>query len=74
MLMPRNEEAAQYLTTLKQYEHKSADPIKERIHQTYHNQLDHVLTSGRKVNKSNVEALAAQFGVGTGFCRRKDRR
>ncbi|EJT45170.1 hypothetical protein A1Q1_06487 [Trichosporon asahii var. asahii CBS 2479] len=45
-----------------QYEHKSADPIKERVHQTYHNQLDHVLTSGRKVNKSNVEALAAQFG------------
>ncbi|GMK57109.1 hypothetical protein CspeluHIS016_0309490 [Cutaneotrichosporon spelunceum] len=57
-----NEEAAQYLTTLKAYEHKSADTLKEKVHQTYPSQLEHVLTSGRKVNKSNAEAIAAQFG------------
>ncbi|BEI92078.1 uncharacterized protein CcaverHIS019_0408980 [Cutaneotrichosporon cavernicola] len=57
-----NEEAAQYLTTLKAYEHKSADTLKEKVHQTYPSQLQHVLTSGRKVNKSNAEAIAAQFG------------
>ncbi|BEJ15144.1 hypothetical protein CspHIS471_0409110 [Cutaneotrichosporon sp. HIS471] len=57
-----NEEAAQYLTTLKAYEHKSADTLKEKVHQTYPSQLQHVLTSGRKINKSNAEAIAAQFG------------
>ncbi|CAK9779920.1 hypothetical protein CC85DRAFT_297906 [Cutaneotrichosporon oleaginosum] len=57
-----SEEAAQYLTTLKAYEHKSADTLKEKVHQTYPSQLEHVLTSGRKVNKSNAEAIAAQFG------------
>ncbi|KAL7421037.1 ssDNA endonuclease and repair protein rad10 [Cryptotrichosporon argae] len=57
-----NEEAAQYLTTFKAYEHKSADTLKERVHQTYPHQLEHVLTSGRKVNKSDTEALAAAFG------------
>lgn len=61
----RNEEAAQYLTTLKAYEHKSADSLKEKVHQTYRSQLEHALTSGRKVNKSNAEAIAAQFGVRT---------
>ncbi len=61
--MLSNEEAAQYLTTLKAYEHKSADTLKEKVHQTYPSQLEHVLTSGRKVNKSNAEAIAAQFGV-----------
>ncbi|WOO83721.1 DNA excision repair protein ERCC-1 [Vanrija pseudolonga] len=58
-----NAEAAQYLATFKAYEHKSADSLKEKVHQTYPAQLEHVLTSGRKVNKSNAEALAAQFGA-----------
>ncbi|WRT69257.1 uncharacterized protein IL334_006241 [Kwoniella shivajii] len=57
-----NEEIAQYLTTFKSYEHKSADTLKERIHQSYHDQLQHVLTSGRKVNKTDADNLAAQFG------------
>ncbi|RSH85940.1 ssDNA endonuclease and repair protein rad10 [Apiotrichum porosum] len=57
-----NEEAAQYLTTLKAYEHKSADSLKERVRQTYQEQLEHVLTSGRKVNKANAETLSATFG------------
>ncbi|OCF40583.1 DNA excision repair protein ERCC-1 [Kwoniella heveanensis CBS 569] len=57
-----NEEVAQYLTCLKAFEHKSADSLKERVQQTYHDQLQHVLTSGRKVNKTDADNLAAQFG------------
>ncbi|EIW67055.1 hypothetical protein TREMEDRAFT_23521, partial [Tremella mesenterica DSM 1558] len=57
-----NEEVAQYLTTFKAFEHKSADTLKERVHQTYHDQLQHVLTSGKKVNKTDADNLAAQFG------------
>ncbi|OCF56284.1 DNA excision repair protein ERCC-1 [Kwoniella mangroviensis CBS 10435] len=57
-----NDEIAQYLTCFKSFEHKSADSLKERIQQTYHDQLQHVLTSGRKVNKTDADNLAAQFG------------
>ncbi|WVW79555.1 hypothetical protein I302_101524 [Kwoniella bestiolae CBS 10118] len=57
-----NEEIAQYLTCFKSFEHKSADSLKERVQQTYHDQLQHVLTSGRKVNKTDADNLAAQFG------------
>ncbi|KAK8844150.1 hypothetical protein IAR55_006944 [Kwoniella newhampshirensis] len=57
-----NEEVAQYLTCFKAFEHKSADTLKERVQQTYHDQLQHVLTSGRKVNKTDADNLAAQFG------------
>lgn len=59
----RNEEVAQYLATFKAYEHKSADTLKERVHQSYHEQLQHALTSGRKVNKTDADNLASQFGV-----------
>ena len=37
--------------------------LKEKVHQTYAKQLEHVLISGKKVNKTDVENLAAQFGV-----------
>ncbi|TYJ59104.1 hypothetical protein B9479_000093 [Cryptococcus floricola] len=57
-----NEEIAQYLVTFKQFEHKSADMLKERVQQTYHDQLQHVLTSGKKVNKTDADNLAAEFG------------
>ncbi|WWC63816.1 uncharacterized protein I303_106421 [Kwoniella dejecticola CBS 10117] len=57
-----NEEIAQYLVCFKSFEHKSADSLKERVQQTYHDQLQHVLTSGRKVNKTDADNLAAQFG------------
>ncbi|KAK4689383.1 DNA excision repair protein ERCC-1, partial [Tremellales sp. Uapishka_1] len=57
-----NEEVAQYLITFKESENKSADVLKERIHQTYPNQLQHVLTSGKKVTKNDAEVLASQFG------------
>lgn len=58
-----NEEVAQYLVTFKQFEHKSADTLKERVQQTYHDQLAHVLTNGKKVNKTDADNLAAEFGV-----------
>ncbi|WVR08906.1 hypothetical protein IAU60_005965 [Kwoniella sp. DSM 27419] len=57
-----NEEVAQYLTCFKAFENKSADTLKERVQQEYHDQLQHVLTSGRKVNKTDADNLAAQFG------------
>ena len=65
LLIPvlRNDEVAQYLTTLKTYEHKSDDSLKEKVHQEYHDQLQHVLTSGKKVNKTDADNLASQFGV-----------
>jgi DNA excision repair protein ERCC-1 len=58
-----NEEVAQYLVSFKQQETSSAHILKEKIHQTYHNQLAHVLTSGKKVNKTDADNLASQFGV-----------
>lgn len=60
---PSNEEVAQYLTTFKSYEHKGGDSLKERVHQSYPDQLQHVLTSGKKVNKADSTNLASQFGV-----------
>ncbi len=61
--MHRNEEVAQYITTFKAYEHKGDETLKERIHQSYHEQLQHVLISGKKVNKTDADNLASQFGV-----------
>ena len=58
-----NEEVAQYLTTFKAYEHKGDETLKERVHQSYHEQLQHVLISGKKVNKTDADNLASQFGV-----------
>ncbi|ORY24194.1 restriction endonuclease type II-like protein [Naematelia encephala] len=57
-----NDEVAQYLSTFKAYEHKGDETLKERIHQAYPDQLQHVLTSGKKVNKTDAENLASQFG------------
>ena len=61
--VPSNEEVAQYLVSFKQQETSSAHVLKEKIHQTYHNQLSHALTSGKKVNKTDADNLASQFGV-----------
>jgi DNA excision repair protein ERCC-1 len=71
-----NEEVAQYLTTFKTYEHRGGDSLKEPIHQTYTEQLAHVMTSGKKVNKTDTDNLASQFGVSValslGFDRNAD--
>lgn len=59
----RNDEVAQYLTTFKSYEHKGDETLKEPIHQSYSEQFFHVMTSGKKVNKTDATNIASQFGV-----------
>jgi hypothetical protein len=59
----RFEEAGHYLTTLKHFEHKPPDMIKERVDKDYHSILRTALTSISKVNKTDVETLRTSFGV-----------
>ncbi|KAG5353786.1 DNA excision repair protein ERCC-1 [Termitomyces sp. J132] len=56
------EEAGHYLATLKQFEHKPPDMIKERIDKDYNSILRTALTSISKVNKTDVETLRTSFG------------
>ncbi|KAK0226020.1 DNA repair protein rad10 [Armillaria fumosa] len=56
------EEAGHYLSTFKQFEHKSPDLIKERADKDYISMLRTSLTSISKVNKTDVETLRASFG------------
>jgi DNA excision repair protein ERCC-1 len=62
-----NDEVAQYVAQFKIYEHKSADTLKEKVHQRYQEQLQHVLTTGKRVNKTDANNLASQFGVSLPF-------
>lgn len=48
---------------MKKFEHKSANILKEKVHQSYPSQLHHVLTSGKKVSKTDASNLSSQFGV-----------
>ncbi|KAK0461170.1 restriction endonuclease type II-like protein [Desarmillaria tabescens] len=57
------EEAGHYLSTFKQFEHKSPDLIKERADKNYISMLRTSLTSISKVNKTDVETLRSSFGV-----------
>ena len=59
----RFEEAGHYLTTLKQFEYKPPDIIKERVDKDYHSILRTALTSISRVNKTDVETLRTSFGV-----------
>lgn len=59
----RLDEAGLYLSTFKQYEHKSPDMIKERVDKTYDAILRTALTSISKVNKTDVETLRTSLGV-----------
>ncbi|KAG5648503.1 hypothetical protein DXG03_003114 [Asterophora parasitica] len=56
------EEAGHYLSTLKQFEHKPPDMIKERVDKDYNAILRTALTSISKVNKTDVETLRTSFG------------
>ncbi|KAK0212745.1 restriction endonuclease type II-like protein [Desarmillaria ectypa] len=56
------EEAGHYLSTFKQFEHKSPDLIKERADKDYISMLRTSLTSISKVNKTDVETLRSSFG------------
>ena len=58
-----NDEAGQYITTFKQFEHKPPDLIKERVDKDYDSQLRTALTSINKVNKTDVETLRTSLGV-----------
>ncbi|KAG5639406.1 hypothetical protein H0H81_002938 [Sphagnurus paluster] len=60
---PRFDEAGHYLSTLKQFEHKPPDMIKERVDKDYNSILRTALTSISKVNKTDVETLRTSFGV-----------
>ncbi|CAK5281747.1 unnamed protein product [Mycena citricolor] len=56
------DEAGHYLSTLKQFEHKPPDLIKERVDKDYDSLLRASLTSISKVNKTDVESLRTAFG------------
>ncbi|KAF7376223.1 DNA excision repair protein ERCC-1 [Mycena sanguinolenta] len=56
------EEAGHYLSTFKQFEHRSPDLIKERVDKDYDSILRSTLTSISKVNKTDVETLRTSFG------------
>ncbi|KAL4065681.1 restriction endonuclease type II-like protein [Scleroderma yunnanense] len=56
------EEAGQYITTFKQFEHKPPDLIKERVDKDYASTLQTALTSINKVNKTDVETLRTSLG------------
>ncbi|KAF8530569.1 restriction endonuclease type II-like protein [Hysterangium stoloniferum] len=57
------DEAALYLTTFKQYEHKPPDLIKERVEKDYNSILRSALTSIKSINKTDVETLRSNCGV-----------
>jgi DNA excision repair protein ERCC-1 len=57
------EEAARYLETLKAYENKPADLIRERYEDDYLGRVTEVLTSVRTINKTDIMNLLSTFGV-----------
>lgn len=57
-----SEEAARYVETLKAYEHKSPEAIREKTDADYVSRLTGALTSVRGVNKVDAATLGANFG------------
>ncbi|KAL5225780.1 hypothetical protein ABZP36_012419 [Zizania latifolia] len=56
------EECGRYLETIKVYENKPADSIREHMDNDYLSRLTHALTSIRHVNKTDVITLGSSFG------------
>ncbi|XP_066386796.1 DNA excision repair protein ERCC-1-like isoform X3 [Miscanthus floridulus] len=56
------EECGRYLETIKVYENKPADIIREHMDNDYLSRLTHALTSIRHVNKTDVVTLGSSFG------------
>eukprot|EP00842_Homolaphlyctis_polyrhiza_P004593 jgi/Hompol1/5134/HPOL_004173-RA len=56
------EEAARYIETLKAYENKPHDLIKERVDDTYFSKLTSALTHIKSVNKTDVVTLSSSIG------------
>ncbi|WOL10600.1 DNA excision repair protein ERCC-1 isoform X1 [Canna indica] len=61
------EECGRYLETLKVYENKPSDNIREQTHTDYLSRLNHALTSIRHVNKTDVVTLGSTFGSLSGI-------
>ncbi|KAJ2349248.1 ssDNA endonuclease and repair protein rad10 [Coemansia sp. RSA 2671] len=56
------DEAGRYIETLKAFEHRQPDIIKERVEDTYMARLSNSLTSIKSVNKTDVLTLSSNFG------------
>ncbi|KAG1354549.1 DNA excision repair protein ERCC-1 [Cocos nucifera] len=56
------EECGRYLETIKVYENKPADSIREQMDTDYLSRLTHALTTVRHVNKTDVVTLGSAFG------------
>ncbi|KAF8722339.1 hypothetical protein HU200_022630 [Digitaria exilis] len=56
------EECGRYLETIKVYENKPADNIREHMDNDYLSRFTHALTSIRHVNKTDVVTLGSSFG------------
>lgn len=56
------EECGRYLETIKVYENKPADSIREHTDNDYLSRLTNALTSIRRVNKTDVVTLGSSFG------------
>lgn len=56
------EECGRYLETIKVFENKPADSIREHTDNDYLSRLTHALTSIRRVNKTDVVTLGSTFG------------
>ncbi|KAG0474948.1 hypothetical protein HPP92_014634 [Vanilla planifolia] len=56
------EECGRYLETIKAYENKPADSIREQADADYLSCLTHALTTIRRVNKTDVVTLGSTFG------------
>lgn len=61
------EECGRYLETIKVYENKSADNIREHMDNDYMSRLNHALTTVRRVNKTDVITLGSTFGSLSGI-------
>ncbi|KAM0934407.1 putative ERCC1/RAD10/SWI10 family, RuvA domain 2, restriction endonuclease type II [Dioscorea sansibarensis] len=61
------EECGRYLETIKVYENKPADSIREQMDTDYLSRLTHALTAVRHVNKTDVVTLGSAFGSLSGI-------
>ncbi|KAJ2061441.1 ssDNA endonuclease and repair protein rad10 [Coemansia sp. S2] len=56
------DEAGRYIETLKAFEHRQPDIIRERVEDTYMARLANSLTSIKSVNKTDVLTLSSNYG------------
>ncbi|KAJ2744991.1 ssDNA endonuclease and repair protein rad10 [Coemansia sp. BCRC 34301] len=63
------DEAGRYIESLKAFEHRQPDIIKERVEDTYTARLANSLTSIKSVNKTDVLTLSSNFGSFAGVAK-----